>query len=153
MTRQHKRVYTVLIADDSDDDRFILRKAIGRFARFVIVGEVTDGQDTIAYLSGQTIFEDRRRYPVPDLLLLDLKMPRKNGFDVLKWLRTQSFPSLTVVVLSGSPLPTDIEASLALGAHGYWTKTAQPTQQNLIASEIEALLDKRQSKGLTPSRS
>jgi hypothetical protein len=52
-------VYTVLIPDDSDDDRFFLRKAIDRFTRFTIVGEITDGHDAIAYLSGQTIFADR----------------------------------------------------------------------------------------------
>lgn len=146
MTRQHNRRYTVLIADDSDDDRFFLKRAISRFPRFVVVGEVTDGEAAIAYLSGQTIFADRRRYPLPDLLLLDLKMPHKSGFEVLQWLRSQHFPALTVVVLSGSPLPADIQASLALGANGYWTKTAQEAQQNIIAWEIEALLDKRHGR-------
>jgi len=142
MARPQNNAYTILIADDSDDDRFFLRKAIERFPRFKIIGEVTDGQEAISYLSGQADFADRRKYPLPDLLLLDLKMPRKNGFEVLQWLRTQSFPALLVVVLSGSSLPTDVEASLALGARGYWTKTAQPPRQNIIAKEIEALLDK-----------
>jgi len=138
-----RQVYTVLLADDSEDDRFFLRKVIGRFPRFRVIGEATDGEETVAYLSGKSVFANRHTYPFPDLLLLDLKMPRKTGFEVLHWLRVQSFHSLTVVVLSSSPLQTDIDASLALGAHGYWTKTAHLETQNLIAQEIETLLDER----------
>jgi CheY-like chemotaxis protein len=137
--------YGVLIVDDSDDDRFFLRNVVDRLPRFSVAGEVRDGDEAIAYLTGQGGFGDRAKHPVPDLMLLDLKMPRKTGFEVLRWLRVQSFPNLTVVVLSGSPLQEDVGASLALGAHGYWTKTADLPRQNLIAQEIEALLDKRRS--------
>lgn len=137
--------YGVLIVDDSDDDRFFLRNAVDRLPRFTVAGEVRDGDEAIAYLAGQGEFGDRAKHPLPDLMLLDLKMPRKTGFDVLRWLRTQSFPRLTVVVLSGSPLHEDVGASLALGAHGYWTKTAELPRQKLIAEEIEELLDRRRS--------
>jgi CheY-like chemotaxis protein len=113
-----KNKHTVLIVDDSDDDRFFLRQVLQRFPRFILIGEVRDGEDAIAYLSGEAKFADRRKFPLPDLMLLDLKMPRKTGFEVLQWLRAQSFPGLTVVVLSSSPLAEDVGASLALGAHG-----------------------------------
>ena len=137
------RPFTVLIADDSPDDRFTLRRVIGRLPQFKLIGEVEDGTEVIAYLEGTAAFMDRKKYPMPHLLLLDLKMPRFDGFDVLKWLRSKPMRDLTVVVLSGSSLATDVEASLALGAHGYWTKTSDARKHNLIAEEIATLLDKR----------
>jgi CheY-like chemotaxis protein len=100
-------------------------------------------QENIQCRLGKGKFSQRKTYPLPDLMLLDLKMPRMNGYEVLRWLGSQSFPGLTVIVLSGSALQEDVHTSLALGAHGYWTKTAQPEKQRLIAIEIEALLDGR----------
>ena len=78
-----------------------------------------------------------------DLILLDLKMPLMTGYEVLHWLRSHPFPSVLVIVLSGSVLMQDVEVSLALGAHGYWSKTADAAKQKRIADEIEALLDAR----------
>jgi CheY-like chemotaxis protein len=138
-----KRIYNVLVVDDSEDDRFFLRRAIGQFPRFKLLHELTDGQEAIDYLAGQRQFNQRQTYPLPDLMMLDLKMPRISGYEVLRWLRSQVFPGLTVIVLSGSALQEDVQASLALGAHGYWSKTAVPAKQRLIALEIEALLDGR----------
>jgi DNA-binding NarL/FixJ family response regulator len=137
------KTYNVLIVDDSDDDRFFLRRVLQRFPRFALIGELSDGEEAISYLAGGGLFSDRREYPLPHLILLDLKMPRKTGFDVLQWLHTQWFPNLTVVVLSSSNLAEDVGASLALGAQGFWTKTAHMERQDNIAQEIEALLDKR----------
>jgi CheY-like chemotaxis protein len=138
-----KKAYTVLIVDDSDDDRFFLRGVLQHFPRFTVVGEVADGEEAMAYLCGLAAYGERGKFPLPDLMLLDLKMPRKNGFEVLEWLRSKSFPAMTVIVLSGSPLAEDIGASLALGAHGFWTKTAIGEKQNAIIEEIEAILDRR----------
>jgi len=138
-----KETYSVLVVDDSEDDRFFMRNVLHRFPRFKLIGEMCDGEDAILYLSGRDKFRDRAQYPLPDLMLLDLKMPRKTGFDVLEWLRTRSFPGLTVIVLSSSPLAEDVGASLSLGAHGFWTKTSDPKKQNQIVHEVEAILDKR----------
>ena len=138
----HKN-YSVLVVDDSEDDRFFLKKAIAQFPRFKILHELADGTDVVAYLTGNGQYGDRKTYPWPDLLLLDLKMPYMTGYEVLRWLKSQSFPSITVIVLSGSVLQQDVEASLALGAHGYWSKTANAEKQRLIATEIEVLLDGR----------
>ena len=70
----------VLVVDDSENDRFFIRRAIERFPRFQIVGELTDGEEAVEYLSGRGLFADRRKHPIPDLMVLDLKMPRRTGF-------------------------------------------------------------------------
>ncbi len=146
------RSYGVLIVDDSDDDRFFLRNVVDRLPRFSVAGEVRDGDEAMAYLSGAGEFENRAKHPMPDLMLLDLNMPRKTGFDVLRWLKTQSFPALTVVVLSGSALQADVPATLPKGAHAYRNKTAEMPKQNLNAREIEQLLEKRWQRSLARAR-
>jgi CheY-like chemotaxis protein len=137
------KTYDVLLADDSPDDRFFLRKTVAHFARFRILAEVQDGAEAIAYLKGEVIFQDRAKYPLPQLLLLDLKMPRKDGFEVLQWLQSQSFPALTVAVLSGSTLENDQQRCRALGANAFYSKPAPGVKYDFMFQEIEALLDQR----------
>lgn len=145
MSSAGQKNYTVLIVDDSKVDRFLIRQVIQRFPRFNIIGELQDGEEVVDYLSGKGAFAEREKFPVPDLMLLDLNMPKMDGFDVLRWLKSQSLPSLTVIILSGSTLGEDIGASLALGAHGYWTKAINAARQNDIVREIEELLDQRRT--------
>jgi CheY-like chemotaxis protein len=142
-----QRRYTVLVVDDCEDDRFFLRRSMRNDCRLTIVGEVCNGDDAIAYLNGDGIFGDREQFPVPDLMLLDLKMPRKDGHEVLEWLRNQTFPRPTVVVLTSSILPKDIARSLELGADAYHVKTAEPAQQVALVRELERLLDKKPRRG------
>src|SRR5436309_299054 len=94
--------HLVLVADDSEDDGLLLQMAFEKLDGLRLVGRADDGEELQAYLKGAGKFADRVRYPFPDILLLDLGMPRISGFDILKWLSTQSFSNLKVVVLSGS---------------------------------------------------
>jgi CheY-like chemotaxis protein len=135
-----KQICSVLMVDDSEDDRFLMRMAFRNHPRLVIIGEVGDGEEAKAYLSGTGIYQDRRKHPIPDLVLLDLKMPLCNGFEVLAWLQTQSFPDLKVVVLSGSFMEEDIAQALALGADDYQTKTASKQEQSQIVQDLEQLM-------------
>src|SRR5882762_6033411 len=111
-----KDTYTVLLVDDSQDDRFFIRKVLAQSSKFVIIAEARDGQEAIDYLQGNR--------EIPDLMLLDLKMPRKNGFDVLLWIQAANLGNLTVAVMSGSWLAEDITQSTALGAHAYFKKVS-----------------------------
>ncbi len=138
-----KKKYQILLVDDSEDDRFFMRMALQEQSHLAIVAELCDGEEAIAYLSGQGCFADRKMHPFPDLIFLDLKMPRKSGFDVLVWLKTQQFSQLPIVVLSGSFLPEDMEKSYALGAAAYHIKTATREEQAAMIATIEKVLEKK----------
>ena len=76
---------TVLIAEDDQNDLVFMRMAFGQAGMPNPVQTVRDGGEAIAYLAGRGIYADRDQYPFPTLMLLDLKMPCKDGFDVLAW--------------------------------------------------------------------
>lgn len=122
MRGPEKQIYHVLVADDSDDDRDLLRQAMRSAARLKIVAEAGDGGETIAYLKGHGKFANREKFPVPDLLLLDLKMPVKDGFAVLEWLGGREFRELTVVVLTDSMESAHLKRALDLGADLFQVK-------------------------------
>lgn len=136
-----KEIYTVLVADDSEDDRLFLRRALRKHPRYVLVGEVGDGEAAVAWLSGRGEYTDREKHPFPDLLLLDLKMPRMTGLEVLVWLQSRTFARLIVVVVSASFLPRDIAHSRELGAHAYYQKDAPEAQHYAMLADIMELLD------------
>ena len=122
MARLYKKEYLVLLADDSEDDGLLLEMAFGQLDRLRLLPRMCDGEQTIAYLRGDGKFSDRRKYPLPDLLLLDLKMPRVDGFEVLEWLRANPLPTLVIAVLSGSNRTEEIAQAMDLGAHFFHTK-------------------------------
>ena len=115
----------ILIAEDDDNDVFLIRRALHQAQFENPLQVVSAGDQAIAYLKGDEPFQDREKYPIPALLLLDLKMPRKNGFEVLAWVRQHSeFNSLAIVVLTSSQESTDINRAYALGANSYLVKPA-----------------------------
>ncbi|HEX4644336.1 MAG TPA: response regulator, partial [Verrucomicrobiae bacterium] len=115
----------VLIADDSEEDSFFLERALRHSTLFELVGSVRNGEEVIAYFSGEGQYADRQLWPLPNLLLMDLKMPRRSGMEVLEWLKGQRFPNLKVVVLTGSSVAQDIEKVRSLGADAFFTKSLQ----------------------------
>lgn len=135
-----KSLFSVLLVDDSDDDRLFVRRALRKNPGFEVVGEVCDGEAAIAYLSGQGEFNDRTKFPYPDLMLLDLKMPKKTGHEVLEWMRRHTLEKLRVVVLSGSFLPEDVRRSRELGADAYFQKEGLEEEQQAIIGHIQKLL-------------
>jgi CheY-like chemotaxis protein len=132
--------YGILVADDSEEDRFFLRKALRGHPHFFIVAEVEDGDQVVSYLSGTGEFGNRKKYPFPDVLLLDLGMPCRTGFEILAWLQTNRLYNLLVVILSGSCLPEDANKSLELGAKAFFKKDASQNEQAAVLQRIESLL-------------
>ncbi len=129
---------TVLVAEDDSDDAFFLKRAFFKAGIDAPVHLVRDGQEVIDYLSGVPPYDDREAYPLPGLLLLDLKMPRVTGFEVLQWL--QEHPSLRripVVVLSGSGRPVDVERAYSLGANYYAIKPQDVDQLLGLATRLK----------------
>lgn len=138
MSKQAKENFLVLVADDSENDRLLLKKAVERAAgKLRVAGEVSNGSDAIAYLKGHQHYNDREKFPMPDLLLLDLKMPLKDGFEVLTWLRTQSFSNLKVVVLTDSMQAEHIKRALDLGAHLFQVKPRMPHDLTAMILALE----------------
>src|ERR1043166_6912938 len=113
----------VLIAEDDPSDVFLLKRAFSLAQVPATLHFVRDGQEAIDYLEGDSAYQDRAAYPLPALMLLDLKMPKLNGFDVLKWLRCQpGLKRLLVTVLTSSDQPDDINRAYDLGANSYLLK-------------------------------
>ena len=117
------REYAVLLAEDDANDVLLIQRAFQKTNIANPLRVVRDGEEAVAYLSGQEPYADRDRHPLPMLLLLDLKLPRKSGFEVLQWLRQQSsLKRLPVVVLTSSNQNPDINKAFDLGANSYLVK-------------------------------
>jgi len=113
----------VLVAEDDPSDAFLLQRAFAAAQIPATLHFVRDGQEAIDYLTGEAAYSDRVSHPLPDLMLLDLKMPRLNGFDVLSWLRGKpGLKRLLVAVLTSSDQPVDINRAYDLGANSYLLK-------------------------------
>jgi CheY-like chemotaxis protein len=140
MNKLDKSPFGVLIAEDSENDRFLLRAAMRTAGSLRIIAEVPDGTGVVAYLQGQGEFSDRQGFPIPDLLLLDLKMPCKDGFEVLEWLGTQRFENLTVVVLTDSIHPEDVKRALDLGADLFQVKPKSVEDRRAMILALEQYL-------------
>jgi CheY-like chemotaxis protein len=113
----------VLVAEDDPSDVFFLKRAFVVAGVPALLSFVRDGQEAIDYLEGENKYADRDAYPIPDLMLLDLKMPRLDGFDVLGWLRGQpGLKRLLVTILTSSDQPQDINRAYDLGANSYLIK-------------------------------
>ena len=125
----------VLVAEDDPDDRFMLRRAWKKANLPHRLVDLADGEQVIRYLSGSPPFEDRKLYPVPDLLLLDLKMPKLNGFDVLTWVQGRpELRRLNVLVFSSSSLESDRQFAVKLGAKAFLTKPNESSQLVALVS-------------------
>ncbi len=117
----------ILVAEDNPDDALLLTRSLrkARITNPVIV--VPDGDGAIDYLSGTGAYTDRDRYPLPVVLLLDLKMSRRSGFEVLAWLREQpGVRTLPVIVLTSSKESRDVKRAYELGANSYLVKPGAP---------------------------
>jgi CheY-like chemotaxis protein len=113
----------ILLAEDDENDIFLMGRAFDRAGIPNPLFVVHNGQEAIDYLGGAGTYAQREKYPLPGVLLLDLKMPWMDGFDVLAWLRTQRhFDTLPVVVLTSSKLQSDIDKSRQLGVYDYRIK-------------------------------
>jgi CheY-like chemotaxis protein len=114
---------TVLVADDDENDIRLLTRAFLRAGINVPMKWVRDGEEAIQYLQGDKPFTDRNTFPIPMLMLLDLKMPRTNGFEVLEWVRKQAgLRRLLVVVMTSSDEPEDVDRAYDLGANSFLKK-------------------------------
>jgi len=134
---------TILIVEDDPADAYFLEKAFERILANCAVHRVCDGEEAKTYLQGEGKFADRKAYPLPSVILLDLRMPRMNGFEFLQWLRAQ--PELRIiptVIYSSSENPADIKRAYELGANSFLHKrlsmnAAQDTMRSFARYWLE----------------
>jgi CheY-like chemotaxis protein len=113
----------ILLAEDDSADVFLMKRALDKASVTHPMNVVRDGDEAINYIRGHGQFADRKTHPFPSILLLDLNMPKKTGFEVLEWLRSQNeFKRLPVVILSTSNQEHDVRKAYDLGANSYLTK-------------------------------
>ena len=113
----------ILLVEDREDDILLIRRAFQKGYINNPLQVVRDGDEAIAYLSGEGKYRNRAEYPLPDLVLLDLKMPRMDGFEVLKWVRGQpGLKGLRVIVLTSSQDMRDVNRAYHLGANSFLVK-------------------------------
>jgi CheY-like chemotaxis protein len=126
----------ILLVDDNEDDRILLRRAFRKAGVINPVQEINSGWEAIQYMEGSGQYSDRSAYPYPGILLLDLNMPHVSGFQVLQWIRDKmvSAPFL-VIVLSRLDEIRNINRAYALGANSFLTKPGEEGElQALIKS-------------------
>lgn len=127
----------ILLAEDNEDDVFIMKRALKAANVTLPLQVVQNGKEAVDYLSGNGQFADREQYPLPCLLLLDMKMPYLSGLDVIKWIRQQSgSPNLLVVFLTSSREEMDIEQAYRFGANAYLVK---PPDSKKLIEMLESL--------------
>ena len=113
----------ILLAEDREDEVTLIRRAFAKANFLNPLQVVSNGEESIAYLQGEGKYANRAEYPLPSLLLLDLKMPRKDGFEVLEWIRQQpSLMALRIVVLTSSDAIRDVNRAYQLGANSFLVK-------------------------------
>ena len=112
-----KRGKILLVEDDPNDVMFV-QMAFERAKLGHVLTTVTDGDQAIEYLRGEGVYADRERFPVPLMMLLDLRLPTVSGFEVLKWVRGQvEYKRLPITVFTGSEYQKHLDRAYELGAN------------------------------------
>jgi CheY-like chemotaxis protein len=128
----------ILHVEDDPNDILFLKRAVKKAEIVNPIQIASDGQQAIDYLQGSGQFGDRNRFPLPSLVLLDLKLPRVMGLDVLRWIRKKFGTDLVVVILSASGEEQDIAAAYGLGANAFLIK---PSEAARLEEMVKALKD------------
>lgn len=131
---------TILLVDDQENEGLLIENALRKLDPGVRLMRVPDGHDAISYLKGEGSYRDRAKFPNPSLILLDLNMPRMDGFEFLGWMQEyKELIRIPVVVLSGSFCEEDCARAMATGAASWLTKSADT---GALRTELKALLEK-----------
>ena len=128
----------VLYAEDDVNDVMLMQRAFAKAGAGERLRVVPDGKEAIAYLQGKGKYADRSEYPLPVLLLIDLKMPSKSGFEVLKWVRNHpELEMLPTVVLTSSESDPDIKRAYELGVNSYLIKPPTLAKITALAENLD----------------
>jgi CheY-like chemotaxis protein len=119
-------MHTILYVDDDDNDASLVKHALRCAQARCQVYAVNDAEKAAAYLSGKGQFADRKTYPSPAVVLLDLKMPRMHGLEILQWIRSQPvLKRLVVIVLTASNQASEVNRAYEMGANSFLVKPVE----------------------------
>jgi CheY-like chemotaxis protein len=114
---------SILLVEDNPDDVLLTRRAIRKAGLQTSLSVVGDGDEAVAYLEASGMYSDRKAFPLPSLILLDLKLPKRSGLEVLQWIsKQQAYTTTPVIVLTSSTEEEDINQAYAYGANSYLQK-------------------------------
>jgi len=117
--------FEILLVDDSADDAFFVQRALEKARMGKSCKVVDDGEEAIKYLRGEGRYADRKEFPFPTVILSDLKMPRMNGFELLRWVRKHpECAVIPTILFTSSAVPSDVQEAYRLGANSYMVKPA-----------------------------
>ncbi len=114
---------TILVVEDDPDDIYLIKRAVDKSRLANPIRFVRDGEEALSYLRAEGWYSDREAHPLPFLIFLDLHMPRVDGFEVLRWIKSRpELHQIKVVVLTSSAAERDYAQAMQLGAHSYFVK-------------------------------
>ncbi|HWH61542.1 MAG TPA: response regulator [Terriglobales bacterium] len=130
----------VLLVEDDPADARLIQRAFAKLATAPAMIRLTNGDDVVSYLAGEPPYENRTSYPLPCVILLDIKLPRRSGFEVLQWVRRQptALNRLPVIMLTSSRHSVDINRAYDLGANSYLTKPESGSQLDELATRFQS---------------
>jgi CheY-like chemotaxis protein len=130
----------VLLVEDDVSDFRLIQRAFAKIKTGVPMIRLTQGDEAVSYLAGDAPYENRSLHPIPSVILLDIKLPRRSGFEVLEWIRTQesALKRLPIIMLTSSNHEVDVNKAYELGVNSYLVKPSN-------SSELEQLVSKFQN--------
>jgi CheY-like chemotaxis protein len=128
---------TILLVEDDENDAFFVQRAFNKTGVVNPMQVVRDGQEAIKYLEGVEPYADRQHYPLPCIIITDLKMPRMDGLGFLRWLKDHDqFHQVPKLVLSSSGEDKDRQQAARLGACAYFVKPSEVNELVQVVLEI-----------------
>jgi CheY-like chemotaxis protein len=154
MPKPAKPKPAILLVEDDPDDVFFMEQAFKKNGESDALRVVRDGEEAVSYLQGEGAHADRSLHPMPSLILLDLKLPRKSGLEVLEWCRRHpATRRIPVIVLTASQADADINRAYELGANSYLVKPIDSgAQQEMVRAVLEYWIGYNKVSGIAAYR-
>jgi CheY-like chemotaxis protein len=138
----HARAAVILLVEDDPDDVLFLKRALQKARVRQTIRVVRDGEECVQYLKGAGRFGDRRKHPLPCLIILDLKLPKMDGLEILRWIREHDeLRDLPVLMVSASGETADRAEAERNGVEAYHVKPVSFAELVRLATEIRERAD------------
>jgi CheY-like chemotaxis protein len=132
----------VLYAEDDENDAFFMQRAFAKNKWAHRLRVVPNGRRAVEYLRGEGEFADRAKFPLPGIVLLDVKMPEMSGLEALRWIRTEhQFDAVVIVMFTSSTQKSDVEFSRTHGANGYFVKPSNADMLARLVADVQRAAD------------